>query len=105
MAEKKYRVLVLENEKEDSIQAMSEEKFLISAVRPDKAKTIPFIEEKQLAFPDKFTPVFLINMIVQLFGRNEAIQPSMNPQLIQISHPCLSSRTLGSNQIQFRNFK
>ncbi len=48
MAEKKYRVLVLENEKEDSIQAMSEEKFLISAVRPDKAKTIPFIEEKPL---------------------------------------------------------
>lgn len=51
MTEKKYKVLVLEKEKEDSIQAMLEEQFFVSVVRPDKAETIHFLEEK---------PTFLI---------------------------------------------
>ena len=51
MREKKYKVLVLEDEKEDSIQAMIGERFLASDVSPKRAETIRFLEDK---------PAFLI---------------------------------------------
>ncbi len=51
MREKKYKVLVLEDEKEESIQAMIGERFLASDVSPKRAETIRFLEDK---------PAFLI---------------------------------------------
>lgn len=48
MIEKKYKILVLEEEKADSIQAILGEEFVVSAVCPDKIKSISFTEDKPL---------------------------------------------------------
>ena len=48
MTEKKYKILVLEEEKADSIQAALGEAFVVSAVCPNKIKTICFTEDKPL---------------------------------------------------------